>query len=194
MDPLKAIVTADRLPPLDHPGLRRRARRASDLRGLFMDDEDLERLIRQGDPVVYETYEPPVPESVGHLAFGLTVIFAGQVGSEYFMTRGHFHARRQTAEVYYGLRGRGYLLMQDGQDGTRAERLEPGSMVYVPPGWAHRSVNAGTEPLVFMYVFPAHAGHDYGAIRQTGFSQVVVQAQGRPVVVDRGAWINSADR
>lgn len=194
MDPLKAIVIADRFPPLDHPALRRRVRKASDLRGVFMDEEALEWLIRQGDPVVYETYEPPVPESAGHLTFGLTVMFAGQVGSEYFMTRGHFHVQRQTAEVYYALRGLGYLLMQDEQDRARAEPLEPGSMVYVPPGWAHRSVNTGAEPLVFIYVFPADAGHDYGAIQQKGFAKVVVQAQGRPVVVDRGAWMRSPGR
>lgn len=168
------------------PSATRRPRRASDLRGCFRDASALEGLIRAGDPVIYETLEAPVPEAAGHLSFGITVLYPGKVGTEYFMTKGHFHTRRQTAEVYAGLRGRGYLVMQTEQGEARALPIEPGGVVYVAPGWAHRTVNVGDAPLVVLYTFPADAGHDYGAIAATGFALCVVEVEGTPAVVERG--------
>jgi glucose-6-phosphate isomerase len=55
-------------------------------------------------------------------------------------------------------------------------------MVYVPPYWAHRSVNTGSEPLVSYCVYPADAGHNYGDIEEEGFIKRVVQEDGRAVV------------
>jgi glucose-6-phosphate isomerase len=37
-------------------------------------------------------------------------------------------------------------------------------MVYVPPHWAHRSINTGNEPLISFCVYPGDAGHNYGDI------------------------------
>lgn len=170
------------------PSSTRRPRRASDLRGFFRDASALEALIRAGDPVLYETLEAPVPETVGHLSFGVTVLYPGKVGAEYFMTKGHFHVQRQTAEVYTGLRGRGYLVLQTEQGEARALPIEPGGVVYVAPGWAHRTVNVGDTPLVVFYTFPADAGHDYGTIAGTGFTLLVVEVDGTPAVVERERW------
>ncbi|MCS7173798.1 MAG: cupin domain-containing protein [Armatimonadetes bacterium] len=158
-------------------------RRASDLRGVFADEQALEALIQAGDPVVYETHEPPVPREAGHLAYGITVLYSGCVGREYFMTRGHFHLRRETAEVYVPLRGEGVLVLQDATGRYRVEALHPGAVVYVPPGWAHRSVNTGPDPLVFFYVYPAHAGHDYETVARSGFRVRVLAENGQPRVV-----------
>ncbi len=167
------------------PQATRHPRRASALRGCFLDAQALEALIESGDPVIYETFEPPIPEASGHLKFGITVLSPGRVGREYFMTKGHYHVQRQTAEVYVGLRGRGYLVMQTEQGARRAVPVEPGSVVYVAPGWAHRTVNTGDEPLVVFYAFPADAGHDYHAIARSGFGLLVMEVDGRPAVVER---------
>jgi glucose-6-phosphate isomerase len=53
--------------------------------------------------------------------------------------------------------------------------MHPGSVSYIPPGWAHRSVNVGREPLVFFAVYPGDAGHDYAALRERGFARLVVR-------------------
>ncbi|NLG68796.1 MAG: cupin domain-containing protein, partial [Firmicutes bacterium] len=140
---------------------RHNVRRASDLMGFVRDTAALQAMVEAGDPVVYETFEAPVPEEAGHLLYGITVIRPGKIGSEYFMTKGHYHVVRESAEIYFGLAGHGLLLMQDEQGDFRAVPIGPGAVVYVPPGWAHRSVNTGVEPLVMLYAFPAHAGHDY---------------------------------
>lgn len=169
------------------PQATRRPRRASDLRGFFRNTPALDALIRQGDPVVYETFEPPLPEAPGHLMFGITVLYPGRVGDEYFLTKGHYHVRRLTAEVYLCLRGRGYLVMQTEEGHSRAVPLERWSVVYVAPGWAHRTVNTGDEPLVVFYTFPADAGHDYGTIAKDGFALLVLDVHGTPTVVERAA-------
>jgi hypothetical protein len=59
-----------------------------------------------------------------------------------------------------------------------------GQMVYVPPFWAHRSVNTGREPLVSFCVYPAEAGHNYGDIAGEGFPQRVFRRGGQPVTDD----------
>lgn len=150
-------------------------RRASDMRGYYADAAALETLIRDGaDPVHYEVLEVPVPESRGHLMYCISILQPGQVGDECFMTKGHYHAVPETAEVYLGLRGEGWMLMKTAGGRFAAERLARGRMVYVPPCWAHRSVNTGdTEPLVSFCVYPAEAGHNYGDIARQGFPKRV---------------------
>jgi len=170
-----------RLPP--DARWQHNVRRASDLVGYVSDAEALRSLIEAGDPVIYETYEAPVPEAAGHLRHGITVIHPGKIGSEYYMTKGHYHSVRHTGEVYFGLQGEGYLVMENEQGEFRAVPVRPGTVVYVPPGWAHRSVNTGTIPLIMLYAFPADAGHDYATIRERGFSHVIVERDGKPTIV-----------
>jgi hypothetical protein len=63
--------------------------------------------------------------------------------------------------------------------------VHPGRAVYVPPGWAHRSINTGdTEDLATLFTYPAHAGHDYGTIERHGFRKRVVSADGGYRVID----------
>jgi glucose-6-phosphate isomerase, archaeal len=150
-------------------------RRASSLRGAFADAAALEEVVADGDPLVYEVRQYDVPEETGQLICCTTVIHPGSVGGEFFMTKGHFHSQRETGEVYVGLSGEGYLLLMT-EDGARAEvRMERGTVAYVPPYWAHRTVNTGDEPFVFFAVYPGQAGHDYGTIETSGFPQRVVQ-------------------
>jgi glucose-6-phosphate isomerase len=62
--------------------------------------------------------------------------------------------------------------------------IGPGTVVYVPPHWGHRSINTGEAPLVLLFTFPGDAGHDYGTIETTGFARLVVEREGRPTVVE----------
>ena len=68
--------------------------------------------------------------------------------------------------------------------------LKPNTILYVPPRWAHRSVNASAEEdLVFYFVYPGNAGHDYGTIEKQGFRKLVVEQGGSPVIVDNPRWL-----
>jgi glucose-6-phosphate isomerase len=155
-------------------------RRASDMRGYYSDVEALDALIAAGDPVHYRVYERAIPETPGHLLFCISVLNPGTVGVEYYMTKGHYHTEIATAETYLCLRGEGVMLMKTA-DGKRAEAfMMRGRLVYVPPTWAHRSVNTGQEPLVSFCVYPAHAGHNYGDIATEGFPQRLRCRDGKP--------------
>jgi glucose-6-phosphate isomerase, archaeal len=165
------------------PHTSRIERRASAMEGAYADAAALRELVEDGDPVVYEVEQRDVPPEVGHLVCCTTVVNAGTVGDEYFMTKGHYHAVRETAEVYVGLSGQGRLLLQTDEGETRDLPIERGTVAYVPPSWAHRTVNVGEEPLIFFAVYPAHAGHDYGSIEASGFARRVLRTPSGPVVV-----------
>ena len=164
------------------PHTTRIERRVSDLRGTFADGAALERLVAEGDPLVYEVLQYDVPEETGQLICCTTVIHPGAVGAEYFLTKGHYHSIRETGEVYVGLSGRGYLLLMTEDGRNEATPMERGTVAYVPPSWAHRTVNTGDEPFVFFAVYPGQAGHDYGTIEQTGFGLRVLRSEEGPVL------------
>ncbi len=163
--------------------IRRLVRRASDLRGYYADAAALEDQVRRGDPVHYEVEEHAVPETPGNLMACISRVLPGLVGDEYYMTKGHYHADAGAAEVYLGLRGEGLVLMKTAGGNFRAERMSRGRMVYVPPFWAHRTVNTGRTPLCFFCVYPADAGHNYGDIAEEGFPRRIVRRGGKPAVV-----------
>jgi glucose-6-phosphate isomerase len=104
------------------------------------------------------------------------------VGNEYFMTKGHYHTILHTAEIYLCIRGEGYMLMKTGEGQCIAEPMRRGRMVYVPPYWAHRSVNTGEDVLVSFCVYPGDAGHNYGDIQLEGFPKRVMRVEGKPSI------------
>ena len=158
-------------------------RHLSEMRGTFQDIQAAEAMIAAGDPLLYQVYNADVPDREPHLLFVTTVIYPGKVGAEYFMTKGHYHQVENTAEVYYCLKGKGYILMER-RDGVGVGRpLKAGQAVYIPPGWAHRSVNVGTGEFIFFYAYPGGAGHDYQAFDGLGFRNIVVERDGQPAVV-----------
>jgi len=163
-------------------------RMLSQMRGMYANDAAQETMIRAGDPVVYEFFELGAPEDPGDIAPGISIVYPGKVGGEYFMTKGHFHTIIDTAEAYYTLSGSGYMLAESPEGDCQAFELTPGRMVYVPRRYAHRSVNIGNTPLVTFFAFRADAGHDYGTIEQKGFRQLIVERGGRPEVVDNPKW------
>ncbi len=158
-------------------------RLASSMRGHYADAKALEELIARGDPVHYEVFEKTVPQESGNLQFGISKTYPGTVGGECFMTKGHYHAIPGTAEVYLCLRGEGYMLMKLPGGESAYEKLTPGSLLYVPPFWGHRTVCTGDEPLITFYVYPADAGHNYGDIEKEGFPVRVFKRAGTLEIV-----------
>ena len=158
-------------------------RHLSDMRGMYLDEAGTQEAIEGGDPLLYEVYQYDVPFETGQLLVVTSVIQSGKVGGEYYMTKGHFHSKEETAEVYVVLRGRGYLLLETRGGEFKALPVEPGTVTYIPPYWAHRMVNTGQEEFIFFGVYPADAGHNYGDIEKHGFAKVVVERDGQPTLI-----------
>jgi glucose-6-phosphate isomerase, archaeal len=150
-------------------------RRLSDLHGVFADERAYERAVADGDPIVYTVQSLEPGDSDGDLHYGIGTILPGRIGEEYYMTKGHLHFWRPAAEVYVGLRGTGAMLLEDEETGeSRLVPLGSGQIVYVPGHTAHRTINSGADPLVYIGIFSARAGHDYSSIAAKNFRHVVV--------------------
>ena len=160
-------------------------RRLSAMAAAYEDQDAVAALLREGDPLIYQVYEKKLPEVAGELQWCMSVTLPGRVGREYYMTKGHYHALRDTAEVYLCVRGCGFMLMQTEEGHCELAAMKPDVVVHVPGRWAHRSINTGKEPLISFCVYPAHAGHDYGTVETEGFLKRVVEIDGRPTVIDR---------
>jgi glucose-6-phosphate isomerase, archaeal len=161
----------------------------SELRGMFSDEEAFESLLQQDDVVVYEVFEIRRPEAEGELALGVSIVHPGMVGAEFFMTKGHFHSVLDTAEVYVCLQGEGFMVMETPEGDTSVMALRPGTVLYVPPRWAHRSVCTSRQAdLVTLFVYPGHAGHDYRTIEQQGFRKLVIDAGNGIEFVNNPRW------
>jgi glucose-6-phosphate isomerase len=143
----------------------------ADMRGLYA-DADAEAALAAANPLIYRVYEATAnPQEHGQLRYSTTVIEPGKVGDEYFMTKGHYHARGECAELYFGLAGEGVLLLQTPAGEISIQRMTPGAAAYVPPYW-------GGVPFVFLACYPAEAGYDYGAIAESGFASLIVERDG----------------
>jgi glucose-6-phosphate isomerase len=164
-------------------------RTLSAMKGMFHDSKAYDAALAQGDALLYEFYDMGVPDSEKDVAYGTSITYPGKVGDEYYMTKGHFHTVIDTAEIYYCLRGHGFMMMETPEGETEWREFLPGSAVYVPGRWAHRSINVHpTEPLVTFFAFPGNAGHDYGTIETKGFRKLMVDKGGKPTVVDNPRW------
>lgn len=180
---LLAAIDWERLTLTDRPQV---VRRLSNLRGSFADPAAYEAALAQGDPLLYTVASLDTFNGDGQLHIGLGVLHPGKVGDEYYLTKGHLHSTREAAEAYICLRGSGLMLLEDERSGEcRAVPLDASHSVYVPGYTAHRTVNTGDVPLVYFGVYPSNAGHDYGALAESNFQQVVVCRDGQPVVLKR---------
>jgi glucose-6-phosphate isomerase len=164
-------------------------RMLSAMAGMYLNNEKLKEMISEKDILVYEFYELGIPEKPGDLAYGTTILYPGKVDNEYFMTKGHFHSKIDTAEVYYCIRGHGYLLMENPEGDVELQEMTPGVSVYVPPRFAHRSINiSDSEPIIMFFVFRADAGHDYKTIETKGFRKLIIEKEGKPEIIDNPKW------
>jgi glucose-6-phosphate isomerase len=158
-------------------------RRLSDMRGLYA-DAAAETALAAANPLIYRVYEATTnPETPGQLRYSTTVIYPGKVGDEFFMTKGHYHAKGECAELYFGLAGEGWLILQTPEGEINVQPMTPGAAAYVPPFWGHRTINVGTRDFVFFACYPAEAGYNYGAIADGGFASLVVERDGEPQII-----------
>lgn len=168
------------------PGIPQTRRYLSDLRGCFANPAAYEAALATGNPLVYSVASVEPASGEGDLHYGIGVIMPGRIGREYFMTKGHLHSWRPAAEFYFGLSGEGVMLLEDETTGqSRMVPLHPEHAVYVPGFTAHRTMNTGNLPLSYLGVYPARAGHDYGAIATKNFRCVVVDREGQPCMAER---------
>ena len=158
------------------------------LQGLFADEQA--RAAMDQDTLVYRVlrHHPVAEGTAGGLFFGTSFVQPGRVGDEYFMTRGHFHSRIDAAEYYWCIAGEGVLVLMDEARRCWGERLEPGTVHYIPGRVAHRLANTGEQALCVGACWPADAGHDYASIAQRGFSARLRCVGGEPALVEAGAY------
>lgn len=157
-------------------------RRVSHLKEMFYDQAAVQDILAAGDKSVYEIRYHPFITSTSDMALGVTRIFPGKVGDEYHMTKGHFHERADQPEIYFCVHGEGYLLMETREGDFQAAPWKPGTITHIPPMWAHRVVNTGSDTLFFVASYHIAAGHDYAPVVARGFAQVVVERDGKPVL------------
>jgi glucose-6-phosphate isomerase, archaeal len=167
-------------------------RRLSDMRGCYVDEAAYAKALAASDAMIYTVASVEPAQGPGDLHYGLSTIMPGRIGREYYMTKGHLHEWREAAEIYFGLSGQGMMLLEDeASRESQAVPLLPNQAVYVPGHTAHRTMNIGHSPLVYLGVYPARAGHDYRTVAQRNFRMVLLEQDGRPVLVDRASLASS---
>lgn len=141
--------------------------------GVYQNDS--EKLAAAGQELSYEVFSTQKTDLPGALTVGTSVLEPGRIGEEYALTRGHLHRVANRAEMYFGLRGHGVMLLENVEGEVHALEIVPGSLVYVPGGWLHRSVNVGPDVLVTLFCFSADSGQNYEIVEQSGgFKKLVV--------------------
>ena len=81
-------------------------RKLSDMANMYADNDEAARILAaEGDRLIYEVQGVELPEEEGQIPHCTTRITPGRIGAEYHMTKGHYHARREQGEVYFGLHG-----------------------------------------------------------------------------------------
>jgi glucose-6-phosphate isomerase len=164
-------------------------RKLSSMKGQYQDNQAYDEQLLQSDLLLYEVYEINRPQIAGELLSGISIVHPGKIGNEFYMTKGHFHEILETAEIYYCLKGAGFMVMEDPEGNTKVESLSPGKILYVPPRWAHRSVCIGKqEDLITFFVYPGNAGHDYGTIEVQGFRKLVIEGSTGVEIIDNPNW------
>ncbi|MBO0451101.1 MULTISPECIES: glucose-6-phosphate isomerase family protein [Enterococcus] len=167
---------------LEGSGIQEKKTRAKDLAGYFSDSAAYQAL--DPETVMYrvEYQDNNLTEGTpGGLYFGITHLYPGVVGKEYYLTKGHFHAKRETGEYYFGLQGRGLLMMTQNSE-TRLEEVVSGSVHYIPGNTAHRLINTGTEVLSVSACWQTESGHDYASPEEMFPQRVICDAKGERVI------------
>lgn len=154
-----------------------------DLQGVFGDGKAFSSMDLSQEIYRVASFLPVSEGTPGGLYIGITYLAPGKVGDEYFMTKGHFHKNPDSAEYYWGVKGKGMLILMDEGRNVWAERMCPGSLHYIPAGVAHRVANVGDTCLVFAASWPSDAGHDYETIAEKGFARRLLDVDGSPELV-----------
>lgn len=118
-----------------------------------------------------ETYFSKPDGTEGAILWGSTRLFPGNVGGEYFMTRGHWHTKPTHGELIICVSGQGLIVLMNQDRVTTTVELKPGATFHIDGTLAHRTINTGAEPLVFWCAWAADCGHNYESILKEGFSE-----------------------
>lgn len=171
---------------LSSPQTRIARKTIGELGGVFVDANAWQQVAPSTLAYTVAAHFPVADGAEGGLFFGVSMIEPGVVGEEFFMTRGHFHAKRDRGEYYWGESGEGLLILMAEDRKGRVEKVRPGSLHYIPGHTAHRLVNTGTTQLRVGACWPSDAGHDYDTIAKNGFSIRVFSRKGEVVVEQVG--------
>jgi glucose-6-phosphate isomerase, archaeal len=138
--------------------------RLSDLRDFLSgkDKEKADEILLKKNPAIYSVRFL----DEGKISYAITYMNAGKVGKQDYMTKGHYHLNG-SPEVYYLISGRGKLVLRKGKD-RKVVAMKKGVFHYIPSGYGHRTVNAGTGRLVFLSIYEKDAGHDYEKVKREG--------------------------
>lgn len=164
-------------------GVEESVKTLGQLGGLFHDEEAWHNMAAETEVYRVRAWKPVHDGTPGGLFWGSTILQPGRVGDEYFMTHGHFHEERDRGEFYATVKGTGAMVFMDDKGRAWSQTMSIGTVHYVPGMVAHRVVNTGEVPLVFLACWPSDAGHDYGVIRTAGFSKRLVLRDGEPCLV-----------
>ena len=157
-------------------------RKLKDIPGIFQDEKVYHKMDQEQLVYTVQAWLPVADGTPGGLFFGASTIYPGKVGNEYFMTKGHFHSQSDRAEFYWGIQGKGMLILMDRNRNTWAEEVFPGSLHYIGSDIAHRLANTGNKNLIVGACWPSDAGHDYEEIAVNGFSARLVEVDGKPIL------------
>jgi len=163
--------------------VKQQSRSILNIAKLFLDQDAVKKIPAQTMIYMVQFWMPVAEGTAGGLFFGTTMIMPGKVGSEYLMTKGHYHSKSDRAEFYWGVQGKGMLIMMDRERNTWAEMVYPGSLHYISSEIAHRLANTGFDKLIVGACWPSDAGHNYSEIEDTGFSARLLEKDGNPVLV-----------
>jgi len=158
-------------------------RTIKDIASIFLDQQAIDSMAVETPVYTVQAWFPVNDDTPAGLFFGTSTIMPGKVGSEYFMTKGHFHSRSDRAEFYWGVQGTGMLILMDRNRNTWAEKVCPGSLHYIGGETAHRLANTGNDDLVVGACWPSDAGYDYEEITRNGFSARLMEVNGQPMLV-----------
>jgi glucose-6-phosphate isomerase len=158
-------------------------RRLSEMQDYFSDREAIKSILERSNPLIYEYWEMEYSGTGSGISFGMTRIQPGQIGNEYYLTKGHFHADGLGDEMHHTLDGQGRALLMDREEKTTSMEMLPGRMCYYPGNLAHRTINTGLEPLVFVGIWPPKIVHDYEIIKRSGFPKLIISRQSKPELI-----------
>jgi glucose-6-phosphate isomerase len=157
--------------------------RLRDLNHIFLHELELLKMDPETPVYQVQVFQAVCEETEGGLFWGTTSVQPGMVGDEYFMTRGHQHAKLNRSEFYLTLCGEGALLLMSKDRQVRSESMHPGTLHYIPSETAHRVANTGSEELIFTACWPSDAGHDYESIAHNGFTSRMRNVAGKPRLI-----------
>tara|TARA_Y100000310_G_scaffold91480_2_gene88858 strand:+ start:12342 stop:12833 length:492 start_codon:yes stop_codon:yes gene_type:complete len=143
---------------------KKTTRKLKDVVGFFKDKKEVEKILKTGNPILYEVFIKEFPP----INLGLTVINSGTVGKEYYFTKGHIH-KKKTPEFYILLDGKGELLLRKRSGKRKIIHLKKGEVALIEKGYAHRLVNIGRKKLKVLTIYHEDSKPDYSVIFKKRF-------------------------